>query len=46
MTFVVGLFTIVFVGVPWAIIVQDDPMVPMWLRAAVFGSKIVVSPKR
>ncbi len=37
MTFVVGLFTIVFVGVPWAIIVQDDPMVPMWLRAALFG---------
>ena len=32
----VGLFTVVFVGVPWYVIVADDPVVPPWLRAAVF----------
>lgn len=37
LSFVLGLFTVVFVGVPWAIIVEDDPLVPLWLRAAVFG---------
>ncbi len=25
LSFVLGLFTVVFVGVPWAIIVEDDP---------------------
>ncbi len=37
LSFVLGLFTVVFVGVPWAIVVEDDPLVPLWLRAAVFG---------
>ncbi len=37
LSFVLGLFTVVFVGVPWAMIVEDDPLVPLWLRAAVFG---------
>ena len=36
LAFVVGLFTVVFVGVPWYVIVADDPVVPAWLRIAVF----------
>jgi len=36
LAFVVGLFTVVFVGVPWHVLVADDPAVPWWLRAAVF----------
>jgi hypothetical protein len=37
LSFVLGLFTVVFVGFPWAIIVEDDPLVPLWLRVAIFG---------
>jgi uncharacterized protein YbjQ (UPF0145 family) len=36
MAFVLGLFTVVFVGVPWQVIVTDDPVVPWWLRMAIF----------
>jgi len=36
LTFVLGLFTAVFVGIPWYVIVADDPVVPLWLRIAVF----------
>ena len=35
--FVVGLFTTVFGGIPWYVIVADDPVVPWWLRLAVFS---------
>jgi len=34
--FVLGLFTAVFAGMPWYVIVADDPVVPWWLRIAVF----------
>jgi uncharacterized protein YbjQ (UPF0145 family) len=34
--FVLGLFTAIFVGIPWHIMVADDPVVPWWLRIAVF----------
>jgi uncharacterized protein YbjQ (UPF0145 family) len=34
--FVVGLFTAIFVGMPWYVMVADDPVVPWWLRLAVF----------
>ncbi len=34
--FVLGLFTAVFVGMPWYVMVADDPVVPWWLRIAVF----------
>lgn len=34
--FVLGLFTAVFAGMPWYVIVADDPVVPWWLRLAVF----------
>jgi uncharacterized protein YbjQ (UPF0145 family) len=34
--FVAGLFTAVFAGIPWYVMVSDDPVVPWWLRIAVF----------
>ena len=34
--FVVGLFISIFVGIPWYVMVADDPVVPWWLRMAVF----------
>jgi len=36
MAFVLGLFTAVFAGIPWHVMVADDPVVPWWLRIAVF----------
>jgi len=36
MAFVLGLFTAVFVGIPWHIVVADDPVIPWWLQMAVF----------
>jgi addiction module HigA family antidote len=36
LAFVLGLFSAVFVGIPWHVIVADDPVVPLWLKAAVF----------
>ena len=34
--FVVGLFVAVFAGIPWYVIVTDDPVIPLWLRIAIF----------
>jgi uncharacterized protein YbjQ (UPF0145 family) len=36
LAFVLGLFTAIFVGIPWYMIIADDPVVPWWLRIAVF----------
>jgi uncharacterized protein YbjQ (UPF0145 family) len=36
LAFVLGLFTAVFAGMPWYVMVADDPVVPWWLRIAVF----------
>jgi uncharacterized protein YbjQ (UPF0145 family) len=36
MAFVLGLFTAVFAGMPWYVMVADNPVVPWWLRIAVF----------
>ena len=36
LAFVLGLFTAVFAGIPWYVIVADDPIVPGWLRIAIF----------
>ena len=36
LAFVLGLFVTIFVGVPWHVIVEDDPVIPVWLRAAIF----------
>ena len=34
--FVAGLFIAVFAGLPWYVIVTDDPVVPWWLRISIF----------
>ena len=36
LAFVLGLFVTIFVGVPWQILVSEDPVVPLWLRIAIF----------
>ncbi len=36
LAFVLGLFTAIFAGIPWHVIVEDDPVIPWWLRTAVF----------
>ncbi len=38
LAFVLGIFTVVFAGVPWYVIVPDPnvPVVPWWLQIAVF----------
>ena len=36
LAFVLGLFVSVFAGVPWHVVVADDPAMPWWLRIAVF----------
>jgi len=36
LAFVLGLFTAIFAGMPWYVIVAEDPVVPWWLRIAVF----------
>ena len=34
--FVLGVFTAIFAGLPWYMMVADDPVLPWWLRIAVF----------
>ncbi len=34
--FVLGLFTAVFIGLPWYVVVVDDPVLPWWFRTAIF----------
>jgi len=36
LAFVLGLFTVIFAGMPWHVVTADDPPVPGWLRVAVF----------
>ena len=36
LAFVLGLFTVVFVGMPWYVIYAEDPVLPSWLKIAVF----------
>jgi len=36
LAFVLGLFTAIFAGVPWHVVAATDPVVPWWLRIAVF----------
>lgn len=45
LAFVCGLSVAVFVGVPWHVITSTDPVIPLWLRAAIFcilGGLLVV----
>ena len=37
LAFVLGLFVTLFAGLPWKIIVEDDPVIPWWLRIAIFA---------
>ena len=37
LAFVAGLFVVVFAGIPWHVLTADDPIVPWWLRIAVFA---------
>jgi len=37
LAFVLGLFIVIFAGIPWHVFVADDPAVPWWLRIAVFS---------
>ena len=36
LAFVAGLFTAIFAGLPWYVVVSDDPVIPWWLRTAIF----------
>ena len=36
LVFVAGLFTAVFVGLPWYVMVTKDPVMPWWLKTAIF----------
>ena len=37
LAFVLGLFVVIFIGIPWHMLVENDPAVPWWLRMAVFS---------
>jgi hypothetical protein len=37
LAFVLGLFTAIFAGVPWYVMTEDDPVIPWWLRIAIFA---------
>ncbi len=36
LAFVAGLFAAIFAGLPWYVVAVDDPVVPWWLRIAIF----------
>jgi uncharacterized protein YbjQ (UPF0145 family) len=36
LSFVLGLFTAIFAGLPWYVIMAEDPDIPYWLRTAIF----------
>jgi len=36
LAFVIGVFSAVFFGIPWYVMVADNPIVPWWLRIAIF----------
>ncbi|MBW8035771.1 MAG: YbjQ family protein [Planctomycetes bacterium] len=35
--FVLGLFTTIFAGMPWYVLTENDPVIPWWLRIAIFA---------
>jgi len=37
LAFVLGLFTAIFAGLPWYVMVSEDPVLPWWFRIAIFG---------
>ena len=45
LAFVIGVFCAVFFGIPWYVMVSDDPVLPWWLKTAIFcllGGIVVV----
>ena len=36
LAFVLGIFCAVFFGIPWYVMVADDPVLPWWLKTAIF----------
>jgi len=34
--FVLGLFIVIFMGLPWYVVVADNPAAPWWLKGAIF----------
>ena len=36
LAFVLGLFVVFFAGVPWYVMVAEDPVSPWWLKIAIF----------
>ena len=36
LAFVLGLFTVIFVGIPWSAIVSEEPILPWWIKTALF----------
>ena len=34
--FVLGLFIVIFLGLPWYVVVTENPAAPWWLKLAVF----------
>jgi uncharacterized protein YbjQ (UPF0145 family) len=36
LAFVLGLFTAIFAGIPWYVFTAQDPVLPVWLRIAIF----------
>jgi uncharacterized protein YbjQ (UPF0145 family) len=37
LAFVAGLFCAVFAGIPWYVVVADDPAAPWWLKISIFS---------
>ncbi len=35
LAFVLGIFTAIFFGIPWYVMVADDPVLPWWFKTAV-----------
>ena len=45
LAFVLGVFCAIFLGIPWYVMVSDDPALPWWLKTAIFcflGGFVVV----
>jgi len=36
LAFVLGIFSAVFLGIPWYVVVADNPVLPWWLKTAIF----------
>jgi uncharacterized protein YbjQ (UPF0145 family) len=37
LAFVLGLFFAIFAGIPWYVVVADDPATPWWLKISIFS---------